>query len=117
MIRSENRIREVVRLELLRMLRNKVEWGPTSFSVFFFKQKRAYEILAWMEFRRVLFRSTAGANRRATAGSGGRRAGADHRRQRRQQRRRALRGRAGPGLVDRGAAGPHAAGAREGPAR
>jgi len=24
---------------------------------FFFKQKTAYEILAWLEFRRVLFRS------------------------------------------------------------
>src|SRR3712207_6897217 len=59
MIRSENRIREVVRLELLRMLRNKVEWGPTSFSVFFMKQKKAYEILAWLEFRRVLFRSSS----------------------------------------------------------
>src|SRR3712207_9566960 len=27
---------------------------------FFFKQKTAYEILAWLEFRRVLFRSGAG---------------------------------------------------------
>ena len=27
------------------------------FFVFFFKQKTAYEILAWLEFRRVLFRS------------------------------------------------------------
>ena len=25
---------------------------------FFFKQKTAYEVLAWLEFRRVLFRST-----------------------------------------------------------
>jgi len=31
--------------------------------VFFFKQKTAYEILAWLEFRRVLFRSTAGHSR------------------------------------------------------
>ena len=28
------------------------------FIFFFFKQKTAYEILAWLEFRRVLFRST-----------------------------------------------------------
>ena len=27
------------------------------FFFFFFKQKTAYEILAWLEFRRVLFRS------------------------------------------------------------
>src|SRR3712207_8904209 len=29
------------------------------FFQFFFKQKTAYEILAWLEFRRVLFRSKA----------------------------------------------------------
>ena len=30
--------------------------------IFFFKQKTAYEILAWLEFRRVLFRSKARLN-------------------------------------------------------
>ena len=32
-------------------------WQTLSFFFFFFKQKTAYEILAWLEFRRVLFRS------------------------------------------------------------
>src|SRR5258707_1578930 len=31
-----------------------IKWN---YSFFFFKQKTAYEILAWLEFRRVLFRS------------------------------------------------------------
>src|SRR3712207_4192119 len=33
--------------------------GRAGGSIFFFKQKTAYEILAWLEFRRVLFRSVA----------------------------------------------------------
>ena len=34
-----------------------------SWFVFFFKQKTAYEILAWLEFRRVLFRSRSSIKR------------------------------------------------------
>src|SRR6266496_4668359 len=40
-----------------------VEYFPVNFDilVFFFKQKTAYEISTWLEFRRVLFRSDLAA--------------------------------------------------------
>src|SRR3712207_8647435 len=41
--------------------------------LFFFKQKTAYDVLAWLEFRRVLFPSSAAATARTPSSSSPRR--------------------------------------------